>query len=159
MHFLIQKNMSLLQDLKTTRDQTLAYFELDEISLSKTYAPGKWTVCQILHHLADAESVLCERIKRGISEPGTLVFLFDQDKWNENLRYPEIPLSLSKNSFLATRNQVIYLAEKFHETHAANTFFQVQVGMRTVKEEFDKVVWHNQKHTDQIKRTLANAVQ
>jgi uncharacterized damage-inducible protein DinB len=148
--------MQINTQLQTTRDQTLAYFDLDATSLAKTYAPGKWTIMQILHHLADAETVLCERIKRGIAEPGSLVFLFDQDKWNENLHYNEIPLSLSKNSFLATRNQVIYLAEQFYESHSANTFFQVQVGIRTVKEEIDKVLWHNEKHLVHIQKALSS---
>jgi DinB superfamily len=147
--------MQIITQLQTTRDQTIAYFDLDATSLAKTYAPGKWNILQILHHLADAETVLCERIKRGIAESGSLVFLFDQDKWNENLHYSEIPLSLSKNIFLATRNQVIYLTEQFYETHGTNTFFQVQVGVRTVKEEIDKVLWHNEKHLVHIQKALA----
>lgn len=147
--------MSIITSLEETRNQTLAFFDLDETALAKTYAPGKWTVKQILHHLADAESVLCERIKRGIAEPGTAVFSFDQDKWSDAFRYPEIPLHLAKQHFWAVREQVIYLAERFYESHGTNTFFQAQVGIRTVKEEFDKVVWHNQKHIVQVQQALA----
>ena len=149
--------MSIIAALEETRNQTLAFFNLPETELAKTYAPGKWTVKQILHHLADAESVLCERIKRGIAEPQSVVFLFDQDKWNETLNYPEMPLQLSQQQFAATREQIIYLAGKYYDSHGANTFFQAQVGLRTVKEEFDKVVWHSQKHINQVREALASS--
>lgn len=146
--------MQILNDLRTTRDETLCYFELDKNDLSKTYASGKWTIHQILHHLADAETVLCERIKRGIAETGSVVYLFEQDDWNNNLHYPEMPLALSRNIYQPMREQLIYLAEKFYTTHGSNTFFQYNVGLRTVKEEFDKVVWHNEKHLVQIRTAL-----
>lgn len=148
--------MQIISDLRTTCDETLRYFNLDNDALSKTYAPGKWTILQILHHLADAEAVLCERIKRGIAEKAPVVFLFGQDEWNDHLRYPEMPLSFSKNIYQAVREQLIYLAEQFYASHGNNNFFQHNVGLRTVKEEFDKVVWHNEKHLAQIRTALGN---
>lgn len=56
--------MDLLQALDRTRDETLRHFELGEGDLSLAYGPGKWSVRQILHHLADAETVMAERIRR-----------------------------------------------------------------------------------------------
>lgn len=148
--------MQIISDLRTTCDETLRYFNLDNDALSKTYAPGKWTILQMLHHLADVETVLCERIKRGIAETGPAVFLFEQDDWNNNLHYPEMPLMLSRDIYRAVREQLIYLAGKFYASHGNNTFFQYSVGLRTVKEEFDKVAWHNEKHLVQIRTALGN---
>jgi len=48
--------MQLIRQLEETRDQTLGYFGLSENELARTYAPGKWSVRFILHHLADNET-------------------------------------------------------------------------------------------------------
>src|SRR5687768_8423482 len=59
----------LITELERTRDETLRYFALDDDALARTYGPGKWPVRFILLHLADAETVLFDRIRRVLSEP------------------------------------------------------------------------------------------
>jgi len=61
--------MEIIERLEAAKSQTLKYFDLGDDELSKTYGPGKWSVRFILHHLADAETVLFDRIRRLISEP------------------------------------------------------------------------------------------
>ncbi|HFA50962.1 MAG TPA: DinB family protein [Bacteroidetes bacterium] len=61
--------MQIINGLKTTRDRTLVYFDLSDEYLGKTYAAGKWSVRELLNHIVDAETVLYERIRRGISKP------------------------------------------------------------------------------------------
>lgn len=61
--------MDLINQLQQTKTETLIFFELGDEDLHKTYAPGKWTIQYILHHLTDAEAVLFDRIRRIISEP------------------------------------------------------------------------------------------
>jgi hypothetical protein len=58
--------MDIITKLEGTRDQTLRYFDLTDEDLSRSYAPGKWSIRFIMHHLADAEAVLSERIRRTI---------------------------------------------------------------------------------------------
>jgi hypothetical protein len=59
----------LIRQLQETQEQTLRCFMLSGDDLARTYAPGKWPVRFILHHLADAETVLFDRIRRVLSEP------------------------------------------------------------------------------------------
>ncbi len=73
--------MGLIQELESTKAETLKFFELTDEELDKSYEPGKWTVRYILHHLADAETVLFERIRRVISEPRQVLWALDQDAW------------------------------------------------------------------------------
>lgn len=148
--------METIELLKLTRDKTLAFYDLPEAELHKTYAPGKWTIRQILAHLADAEIVLNERIRRAISEEHPFVIVFDQDRWNEKLDYSTYPLALSKQVFSSIRNSIIYLAEKHYAGSESITFFHTAAGIRTLKEEFDKVAKHNFDHIKQIEIALAN---
>jgi len=73
--------MIIIEELESTRSETLTYFELAQGELNNNYGPGKWTVRYILHHLADAETVLFDRIRRIISEPRQVLWAFDQEAW------------------------------------------------------------------------------
>ncbi len=147
--------METIELLKTTKSKTLSFFDLPESDLNKTYAPGKWSVRQILNHLADAEIVLNERIHRAIAEVHPFVVVFDQDRWNEYLDYNTYPLAISKKVYSSIRDSIIYLAEKHYAGSEHKTFFHTAAGIRTLQQEFDKVANHNFDHIKQIERALA----
>lgn len=148
--------METIELLKTTRDKTLAFYDLPESELDKTYGPGKWSIRQILNHLADTEIVLNERIRRAIAELHPFVVVFDQERWNEQLDYNTYPLAISKAVFAAVRTSIIYLAEKHYAGSEQKTFFHTAAGIRTLQQEFDKVAQHNFDHIKQIEIALAS---
>jgi hypothetical protein len=55
--------------------------------LSRQPAPGKWSVCEIVAHLADDELVGGYRMRMILSAPGTDIQAFDQDVWAATGRY------------------------------------------------------------------------
>lgn len=143
--------MTLVEDLKRSRNETLEYFGLSESYLSKTYAPNKWSVKEILHHLADAESVLYDRIRRVISEPKQVIWGFNQDLWTQNLNYKSLPLEPNRLIYRSIREMIIILAEQHYLEHGRLEFVHSESGLRTLKDEFDKVAWHNENHLKQIR--------
>jgi DinB superfamily len=50
-------------------------------------APGKWSIREIVAHLADDELVGAYRIRLILSAPGTAIQAFDQDVWARTGRY------------------------------------------------------------------------
>jgi DinB superfamily len=140
--------------LEATKLRTLKYFDLSERELDRTYGPGKWPVRFILHHLADAETVLYDRIRRVLSEPRQVLWAFDQDAWARGLDYANLPLELSRHIYGAIRSGVIHQARTNYEKNGHLEFVHSETGVRTLKDEFDKVVWHNEKHLDQIALAL-----
>ena len=146
---------NLIEKLKQTKIETLSYFDLSAEVLNKTYDSNKWNVQYLLHHLADAETVLFDRIKRVISEPKQVLWVFDQSLWAENLNYSQVPLVLSKNVYSSVREAIIYYAEIHYEKNGQQEFVHSETGIRTLKEEFDKVAWHNQHHLAQIKQAIS----
>ncbi len=145
----------LLQRLEATRDETLALFALGDHDLARTYAPGKWPVRFILLHLADAETVLFDRIRRVLSEPRQVLWVFDQDAWAEGLDYSRVPLDLSRRVYESVRQAIIYYAELYYEAKGHLEFVHSVTGVRTLKDEFEKVAAHNEHHLDQIRAALA----
>ena len=146
--------MQIIQRLEATRDETLGLFQLNEPELARRYAPDKWPVRFILHHLADAETVLFDRIRRIISEGRPVVWAFDQDAWATELDYSQLPLELSRNIFESTRSAIIHYARLHYDLHGNLEFVHSETGVRTLQEEFDKVAAHNQHHLEQIRSAL-----
>src|SRR6185312_12085974 len=58
-----------------------------DADLRWTPTAGRWSVAQILAHLADTEIVSAYRIRMIVSAPGTSIQDFDQDAWGRELRY------------------------------------------------------------------------
>jgi hypothetical protein len=149
--------MDLIRRLEETRDQTLGFFTLGEDDLARTYAPGKWSVRFILLHLADGETVLFDRIRRVLSEPRQVLWVFDQDAWAKGLDYSRVPLDMYRRLYESVRNAMIYYAALYYENKGHLEFVHSVTGVRTLKDEFDKVAAHNQHHLDQIRTALSRS--
>lgn len=146
--------MEIVAQLEATRERTLKYFDVEDEQLNRTYGPGKWSVRFILHHLADAETVLFDRIRRILSEPRQVLWAFDQDAWASGLGYSQLPLDLSRRIYESVRAGIIYQARLHYEKDGHREFVHSQTGVRSLKDEFDRVVSHNEKHLGHIELAL-----
>ncbi|HJS41882.1 MAG TPA: DinB family protein [Gemmatimonadales bacterium] len=146
--------MLLIRELERTRDETLKHFSLDERDLARTYAPGKWSVRYILHHLSDSESVFVDRIHRILSEPRPVLPVMDQDAWAEGLDYSQVPLPIARQIYESVRNAIIYYAGVHYERSGDLEWVHSVDGVRTLRQEFDKVAAHNENHLRQIRTAL-----
>jgi hypothetical protein len=149
--------MEIIEQLERTKAETLTYFDLADEDLQKTYGPGKWSVRYVLHHLADAETILFYRIRRVISEPKQVIWVYDQDAWAEKLDYSTVPLELGKSIYESSREGIIYYARHHYEKSDEIKFVHSETGIWTLKDEFDKVVWHNRQHVGDIEKALMSS--
>ena len=149
-----EEKRSITDLLDATRDETVRHFQLDEPALASRYAPGKWSIRFILHHLADAETVMYERIRRILGEPRPVLWAFDQDAWAKALDYSTLPLELSRQVYLSCRAGVRYYAEMHYQARGHLEWVHSETGVRTLKDELDKVAWHNEHHLRQIRAAL-----
>jgi hypothetical protein len=146
--------MGIVAELERTKTETVKYFDLADDDLQKTYGPGKWSVRYVLNHLADAETVLFYRIRRVISEPNQVIWVYDQSAWADKLDYSTVPLELAKSIYVSSREGILHYARRHYEGSDAITFVHSVTGLRTLKDEFDKVAAHNQHHVYHIERAL-----
>lgn len=140
---------TITQRLQHNLQKTFQYFDLPEKVLLKSYGENKWNIHQILCHLTDAETVLYDRIRRTIANPGQTVMGFEQNLWAEKLEYETFPPKLSKDLFIANRKAVIQMASKYYERYGNNKVTHSEAGPRTLKDFFDKILWHNEQHLAQ----------
>lgn len=142
----------LTRELERTRADTLRWFALDAAELARTYAPGKWSVAYILHHLADSETVFFDRIRRVLSGTRPVLWVMDQDAWAAE--YTRRPLEVSRRLFDAVRQAIIYDAQAHYEPDGDREWVHSVDGVRTLRMEFDKVAAHNEHHLRQIRQAL-----
>ena len=147
-------SMRLIRELERTRDETLKYFWLDHHDLARSYAAGKWSVSYILHHLSDNETVFFDRIRRVLSEPRPVLWVMDQDAWAKGLDYSQVPLDIARQVFESVRNAIIYYAGVHYERSGHLEFVHSVDGVRTLRDEFEKVAAHNEHHLSQIRLAL-----
>jgi len=147
--------MEIIEQLERTKAETLKYFDLPDEDLQKNYGPDKWSVRYILHHIADSETILFYRIRRIISEPKQVIWAFDSDAWAEKLDYSTVPLELAKSIYVSAREGLIYYARLHYEKGDEITFVHTDTGISTLKDKFDHVVRHNQRHISNIEKALS----
>lgn len=75
----------LLQTLRTQLDDTLSLVRgLDESRGGHRYAPGKWTIREVLAHVIDAERIFAYRALRIARGDATPLPSFDENAYAEN---------------------------------------------------------------------------
>jgi uncharacterized damage-inducible protein DinB len=148
---------ALIRELERTRDETVRYFSLGEADLARSYAPGKWPVRFILLHLADSETVFFDRIRRVISEPHPVVWVYDQDAWAKGLDYGHLPLEISQRVYQAVRAAILHYAGLHYERNGTLEFVHSVTGLHTLQYLLGDVASHNEHHLGQIRLALRGA--
>ena len=62
-------------------------------------APEKWSIAEIVAHLADAELAMGWRLRNMLANPGVALTVWDQAVWAERLGYAQQDASLSAGFF------------------------------------------------------------
>lgn len=148
---------SILELLQETRDTTLSCYSLSPASLEKTYGPGKWSVRQILHHLADVEMMFHVRLKKIVAEPKQVMWAYSPDDWNAAFDYEHAPLEGRKELYLLLRNYNCTLIDTHYENFAGKEFVHSSLGLRTFGMECERLGTHNRSHLEQVFRALDDA--
>lgn len=146
--------MNIIEQLEHTKRETLSCFDLKDDDLNRTYGPEKWPVRYILHHLADSETVMYERVRRVLSEPRPVLWVFDQDQWAQALDYSTVPLDLSRRVYEASRDGIIHQARLRYASDGDKEWVHSVTGVRTLRDEIDKAAEHNENHLSQIRMAL-----
>lgn len=78
----------------------------------------------------------------------------DQDAWAKGLDYSQVPLDIARQVYDAVRTAIIYYARLHYERSGDLEWVHSVDGVRTLRDEFDKVAAHNEHHLSQIRLAL-----
>lgn len=98
-------SINYLDELKEAGNSTLYLFqELSEAEALTSYAPGKWTLKQILQHLTDVERIFSTRALRFSRQDATALPGMDEKLYAAHGNANNIPLKLLIEDFKINRD-------------------------------------------------------
>jgi hypothetical protein len=121
------------------------------------YVPGpdKWSVRQILCHVADSEIVVAERFRRIIAEDNPLLVAYDQDAWARNLDYQRRKIVQALETFRHIRAENYELLKSLPETAFERKGTHQERGVVTLLDQLRVYARHAEQHAEQIRGVRA----
>ncbi|MGA3210804.1 MAG: DinB family protein [Terriglobales bacterium] len=120
--------------------------------LDRAPAPGKWTIRQVVAHLADSELVVAARIRWIVAEPGSLLKAFDQDKWAGTLGYEHQSPEDSLELFRSLRRITAAMLRHLPESAWARSGRHEERGEMTLLQMVESYKGHAEHHAQQIRQ-------
>lgn len=132
--------------------ETVAHLDDDE--LAKTYREGAWNVRQLVHHIADSQLNMYQRLKLALTDNNPTVPSFNQDKWAV-LPDTELPVESSLMILEGINERVVALGKTITPSQLTRTFTHEENGTITVAKKLAKLAWHENHHLAHIKIALS----
>ena len=117
-----------------------------------TPAPGKWSIRQIIAHLADAELVGAHRMRQVIAENNPTLVAFDQDAWAQNLDYARRKPKQSLETFRRVRAENYELLKDLPESAYERTGNHTENGSMTLRRLLEGFANHAESHARQLQQ-------
>lgn len=113
-------------------------------------APGKWSVRQIVAHLADAELVGAHRFRQVIAEENPTLIAFSQDAWTQNLDYARRKPKQSLETFRRLRAENYDLLKALPEGAFERAGNHSENGRMTLRQLLEGYAGHAESHARQL---------
>jgi len=123
--------------------------------LRKRPAPDKWSVSEILAHLADAEIVGGFRMRLILGAPGTAIAAFDQDAWVTSGHYNKRDPRKSVEQFRAVREANLALLKSLTPEQWKHYGMHSERGQESIEHIVRMFAGHDVNHLRQIEGILA----
>lgn len=118
-------------------------------------APDKWSVRQIVCHLADAEAVYVMRIRQVLAEDNPAFASFNGDAWAERLDYGRRKISHVLETFRRLRADNHELLKEMPEEAFSRPCTHAEVGAWTLRAMIQNCSEHLEDHVKQIQGVRA----
>jgi hypothetical protein len=122
--------------------------------LQRSPESGRWSVAQIVSHLADAEIVLAYRLRMILSAPGGPIQAFDQDAWVASQHAHRSDPHASLTLFTAIRASTVRLLGSLTGDELERFGMHAERGAESVRHIMRMTAGHDRNHLTQIERLL-----
>lgn len=126
-------------------------------ALRRPEGPGKWSVAEVLQHLADTEMVYGVRGRLVLSEDRPPIQGFDQDRWASLFRYAEAEPGHALAQLGALRAGNLLIWRSLGPAELARVGMHSERGPETVTLMLRMMAAHDLVHRRQIERVLGGS--
>lgn len=127
---------------------------LNDEELAKTYREGAWTVRQLVHHIADSQLNMYQRLKLALTDDNPTIPGFDEEKWAVQPD-TELPVECSLKMLEGINERIVCLGKTLTEEQLNRVFTHQVNGEIRLTAKLAKLAWHEEHHLAHIKIALA----
>jgi hypothetical protein len=124
---------------------------LSNKQMRKKPAPGKWSIAEIIAHLADTEVVASWRVRLILGSNGTPIQGFDQDVWAAKFLYQDQDPRQSLKIFRVLREGNLSLLKRVPRKLWQNHGMHSERGKETIGHIVQLYAGHDLNHLQQVK--------
>ena len=125
---------------------------LDAATLRKPEKPGKWSILEVIQHLADSELVYGYRLRMIVSHPTPDIQGFDQDLWARELDYQNRDAAQALEEFRTQREANVRLLTSLGPKKLERYGNHSERGKESVAKMMKLYAAHDLVHLQQIER-------
>lgn len=128
---------------------------MSDDELRRPERAGKWSVMQVLQHLADTEIVYGYRWRVSVAEPGAPLVGYDQDAWAGTLHYHDGTVREVLEEIRVMRRRNLRLLQALSDEELDRVGMHGERGAESVRRGRELVAAHDLLHRAQIARIRA----
>jgi DinB family protein len=114
--------------------------------------PGEWSAREVVHHLADSETIAGLRLRRLLAEDKPLIHGYDPDEYARRLRYQERPIEPALEAFEAARATTAQLLDAMTDDDWQRAGTHSDGGPYSAERLLQGYAAHAHEHADQIRK-------
>ena len=127
---------------------------LDDAALRRPEKPGKWSVLEVVQHLADTELVYGYRVRMILTQDTPPIPGYDQDHWAKTLRYRDVPPGEALAQLRALRPANLRLLRSLDASQRRRAGLHSERGLESVEHIARMIGGHDLVHRRQIDRII-----
>jgi hypothetical protein len=128
-----------------------------DATLRRPEKPGKWSVIEVIQHLADSELIAGFRIRMVLSEDRPALQGYDQDRWAAEFRYREVALSQALDQLGGLRMANLHLWKHLTPPQLERVGVHSERGPESAEHIIRLMAAHDLVHRRQIDRIFTAA--
>lgn len=126
---------------------------LSDEQLNKTYREGAWNIRQLVHHIADSQLNMYQRLKLALTDDNPHVPAFNKNAWAIQ---PDTTMSIESSLKMleGINERIVELGKVISEEDYKRVFTHQLNGEISVGTKLKKLSWHEEHHLAHIKIAL-----
>ena len=112
--------------------------------------PDRFTVREVVAHLADWEQLFRHRIDRALTRPHTSVVVYDEGQRAIDMKYGRANIDEQLNVFASQRQKTKILLHSLTDDELQRAFIHPALGPVTVEDQANMLIGHDMYHIEQL---------
>ena len=127
----------------------------DQRILRVPEAPGKWSVIEVLQHLADSDLVFGFRLRMILTEERPPLQAYDQDAWAHTFKYRDVQLEVAMDQLDSLRAANVHVLRQLSRAGQERVGVHSERGAESAGFLLRLMAGHDLVHRRQVNRILA----